>query len=128
MEDRKRIQHLLALSQPVSQEVTYFKDCRPGKVNRQYTSIDRHGQTQPQVGKTDLKRPSTANAKLNNNRVVPTVFNTGRRRGGGGGNNVVRTIYMPNENVDVLKLIIQSLRTQLDEQRSFNEQRCQVRT
>ena len=33
---------------------------------------------------------------------------------------------MPNESVDVLKLIIQSLRTQLDEQNAFNEQRCQA--
>lgn len=31
LEDRRRIQHLLALTQPVTQEVTFFRDCRPGK-------------------------------------------------------------------------------------------------
>ena len=28
----------------------------------------------------------------------------------------VRTVYLPNENADTLKLVIHSLRTQLDEQ------------
>ena len=34
LEDRRRIQHLLALTQPVSQEVTFFRDCRPAKMTR----------------------------------------------------------------------------------------------
>jgi coiled-coil domain-containing protein 77 len=34
LEDRRKIQHLLALTQPVSQEVTFFKDCRPQKMTR----------------------------------------------------------------------------------------------
>ena len=34
MEDRRRIQHLLALTQPVTEEVTFFRDCRPGKMTR----------------------------------------------------------------------------------------------
>jgi hypothetical protein len=34
LEDRRRIQHLLALSQPVTQEVTFFRDCRPSKMTR----------------------------------------------------------------------------------------------
>lgn len=38
LEDRKRIQHLLALTQPVSQEVTYFKDRRPHTMTRNYPS------------------------------------------------------------------------------------------
>jgi hypothetical protein len=36
VEDRKRIQHLLALTQPVSQEVTYIRECRPDKITRNY--------------------------------------------------------------------------------------------
>lgn len=34
MEDRKRIQNLLALTQPVTEEVTFFRDCRPGRMTR----------------------------------------------------------------------------------------------
>ena len=34
LEDRRKIQHLLALTQPVSQEVTFFKDCRPQMVQK----------------------------------------------------------------------------------------------
>ena len=34
MEDRRRIQDLLALTRPVAQEVTYFRDCRPDTVTR----------------------------------------------------------------------------------------------
>lgn len=48
------------------------------------------------------------------------------KSGRGKGQNVVRTIYMPNESVDVLKLIIRSLRTQLDEQAALAQQRCQA--
>jgi len=28
-EDRRRIAHLLALTRPVGEEVTFFRDCRP---------------------------------------------------------------------------------------------------
>ncbi len=46
LEDRKRIQHLLALTQPVSQEVTYFRDCRPGKISRNFAPMDRQKKSQ----------------------------------------------------------------------------------
>ena len=32
MQDRQRIQQLLALSQPVTQEITFFRDCRPRRM------------------------------------------------------------------------------------------------
>ena len=34
MEDRRRIQHLLSLTQPVTQEVTFYRDARPSKMTR----------------------------------------------------------------------------------------------
>lgn len=42
MEDRRRIQHLLALTQPVKQEVTFFKDCRPGKITEMPVTINKN--------------------------------------------------------------------------------------
>eukprot|EP00947_MAST-08B_sp_MAST-8B-sp1_P005772 g5772.t1 len=41
MDDRRRIAHLLALSKPVAQEVTFFRDCRPGKMTRFPIGADR---------------------------------------------------------------------------------------
>lgn len=52
--------------------------------------------------------------------------------GGGGGGSaqllrpVVRTIYLPNENIEILKQIIASLRSQLSEQHTLFEQRIQA--
>ena len=43
LEDRRRIQHLLALSQPVTQEVTFFRDCRPSKMTRYPVGGQRGG-------------------------------------------------------------------------------------
>ena len=34
IEDRRKIQHLLALTKPVAQEVTFYRDCRPNKVTK----------------------------------------------------------------------------------------------
>jgi coiled-coil domain-containing protein 77 len=34
LEDRRRIQHLLALTQPIASDVTFFKDCRPSTMTR----------------------------------------------------------------------------------------------
>jgi chromosome segregation ATPase len=39
---------------------------------------------------------------------------------------VVRTIYLPNENIEILKQIIASLRAQLTEQHTLYEQRIQA--
>jgi coiled-coil domain-containing protein 77 len=171
VEDRKRIQHLLALTQPVSQEVTYFRDCRPGKVSRNYTAIDRQAGTASAAagasaasstttlaarpaavgsarlggaptpaaaaGSKALTRPRTVgSSSVAARSLVPaytpssTVAAAGLTRPAGSqrGGQVVRTIYLPNESVDVLKLIVQSLRTQLDEQKCFAEQRCQALT
>ncbi|RHY78136.1 hypothetical protein DYB30_010438 [Aphanomyces astaci] len=41
-EDRKRIQHLLHLTHPTSEEVTFFKDCRPGHSLRSPVGAQPH--------------------------------------------------------------------------------------
>jgi hypothetical protein len=38
VEDRRRIQHLLALTQPVTQEVTYFRERRPDVLSRPHSA------------------------------------------------------------------------------------------
>mmetsp|Transcript_4409 Transcript_4409/g.8414 ORF Transcript_4409/g.8414 Transcript_4409/m.8414 type:complete len:931 (-) Transcript_4409:305-3097(-) len=247
-EDRKRIQHLLSLSQPLSQEVSYFRECRPDKITRSYmtaphrfhdvppseqtnvgapllpadvatssiptgkkkqnqgkeeageaaetdtpltASLDPRswrGTAQPRITITEkgvatrdvtdkassrgsqprhrfaanaaMQRKSNANktssastspAHYHTNRHTPSQTNPARHSKSKGPKaasssalapsqaaaaaaaaangphrnipHVVRTIYMPNESVDVLKLIIKSLRTQLEEQQALAEQR-----
>ncbi len=61
--------------------------------------------------------------------LTDSKHGNGRLMGGGGsknGSGVLRTIYLPNETADTLKLMIQSLRTQLEEQHLLHEQRCQA--
>jgi len=142
LEDRKRIQHLLALTQPMSQEVTYFRDCRPGKVTRSYVVADKKGaeEANPPAPHREMdanmRRQVIEDAR---NRIAGTTASSSpastttsvvpasaRPRSAGG--NVVRTIYMPNESVDVLKLIIKSLRTQLDETAALAEQKLRALT
>jgi len=94
LEDRKRIQHLLALTQPVGQEVTYFRSAKPEKVHRN----------------APVSAESHENRPLSSSRLSQEPH-------------VLRTIYMPSENVDALKSIIDSLRTQLIEQDKLHQDR-----
>lgn len=108
MEDRRRIQHLLALTQPVKQEVTFFKDCRPGKVTQmplasQKNPIDTR-KTKDRFGYIKSTIPSKPTNNNNNNRIL-------------------RTIYMPSERTDSLILTIESLQNQLNETQRLNEER-----
>ena len=42
LEDRKKIQHLLSLTQPVDSETTYFLKEPPSKVNTSLAQSDAH--------------------------------------------------------------------------------------
>jgi hypothetical protein len=150
LEDRQRLEHLLALTQPINQEVTYFRECRPEKLTKVYpgqrddiyaAQKDLSGvepaQDSPrrQVLNTSA---STAAAASNRSvrggngsgastaRAVGSIKKKSGAGSGGGGANmrpVVRTIYLPNENIEILKQIIASLRSQLQEQHTLYEQR-----
>ena len=64
LEDRKRIQHLLALTQPVTQEVTYFRDCRPHSITRA---------TVPLTSTATTQRPTSASISYSGRDCCPTV-------------------------------------------------------
>ncbi len=94
VEDRRRIQHLLALTQPVSQEVTFFRDCRPEQLTRQHGGSSA-GQTQ-QRGKQ------------------PARASTSR---------VLRTVYLPSDRADALALKLDALQRQLASEQQAAEDR-----
>ena len=168
LEDRQRLEHLLALTQPINQEVTYFRECRPEKLSRNYPGarddiyagqkdmstiesaldsprrqvLNTSGQAVPISGNSNLSMLSGGNQSQfgNTSMRASTARKTGgaavyaRRAGVGAGGKaggaalrpVVRTIYLPNENIDILKQIIASLRSQLTEQHTLFEQRIQA--
>jgi coiled-coil domain-containing protein 77 len=139
LEDRRRIQHLLALTQPVSQEVTFFRDCRPAKMTRfpvesGKESLRSQADSMMREPNSSLSVSSRGNSRSNNRssgggavRVPRGSSRTGGRSsaantstasaGGGGGpykNRVLRTIYLPSEKADTLLLTVESLQKQLE--------------
>jgi coiled-coil domain-containing protein 77 len=85
VQDRQRIQQLLAMTQPYEQEMTYSK-AGP-----------------PQTTTSQLGRDAGGAAG-------------GGAAGGGGGTRVLRTVFLPTANADVLALRVESLQAQLNEQ------------
>lgn len=165
MEDRQRIEHLLALTQPINQEVTYFRECRPEKLTKNYpgqrddiyaqqkdmsvveNALDSPRRQVLQSARSNTSDTSfghsmaTGNASLlhqshsqfgsQSTRPRSAVAGSGRpgsskKKSTGALRPVVRTIYLPNENIDILKQIIASLRAQLTEQHTLFEQRIQA--
>lgn len=74
LEDRRRIQHLLALTQPVSQEVTFFRDCRPAKMTR--FPIENSKETLRSQADSIMRDPVDAG-----NRSAPSNNNSSTLRG-----------------------------------------------
>eukprot|EP00164_Ancoracysta_twista_P025250 GFYU01048353.1.p1 GENE.GFYU01048353.1~~GFYU01048353.1.p1 ORF type:complete len:456 (+),score=155.02 GFYU01048353.1:67-1368(+) len=96
VESRRRISDLLVLTQPATQEVTYFRDCRPDKM---------------------AHYPRTSNGP-NDQQHAPQPRRTPEE-----GRRVLRTIYLPNEQLDNCYLTIESLQAQLEEQRVVFEEK-----
>lgn len=170
LEDRRRLEHLLALTQPVNQEVTYFRECRPEKLTKNYpgsigsrrqeeedvpsgemtssssreesrrsllnasvtsgTGSDRSAMLQQSYSTSQLSGSQTARSARGTtskkNNKLPRRGAPSLGSGSGTHRPVVRTIYLPNENIEILKQIIASLRSQLSEQHALFEQRIQA--
>ena len=109
LEDRRRIQHLLSLVEPVTQDVTYQRSVPPDTLT-----------VKPHARATTSAAPAGA---AQSNRGGPVAVSKGGGHGDGEGSRVLRTIYMPNEKVDSLLLTIESLRTQMQEQERLSRER-----
>ncbi|GMH33975.1 hypothetical protein BSKO_01809 [Bryopsis sp. KO-2023] len=93
VEDRKKIQHLLSLTQPGEQEITYVRDGRPDAV-----TVYPRGRE-------------------------PLACKRNKGATGVGPERVLRTVYLPTANADSLLLKVESLQAQLNEQRQFASER-----
>jgi len=103
MDDRKRIQHLLALTEPVEQEITYGRDTKADTFKLLPTKSSRvQGNTI-----TGVPRPNPPHM---HQPVQPCE-------------RVMRTVYLPTTNVESLLLKCESLQAQLNEQKRFSNER-----
>eukprot|EP00943_MAST-04B_sp_MAST-4B-sp1_P008619 g8619.t1 len=99
LEDRRRIQHLLALTQPVSQEVTFFRDCRPAKMTRfpiENTKETLRSQADSVMRDPGVDNNHSASTSINNN--TTGVSSGSKRRGGRGGARRVRRTNNSNNS------------------------------
>ncbi|OQR94315.1 hypothetical protein THRCLA_08194 [Thraustotheca clavata] len=144
-EDRKRIQHLLSLTQPIAEEVTFYKDCRPGHTTRYPITSDR-------VDIDDMPPvPSPLSMKSNvslRGEVAPTTayrltFDRKAQKNLSGKchqltqrtkqqqqqpavkSRVIRTVYLPSEQADTLLQRVQQLTKELDDHKAISSQRIQ---
>ena len=108
-EDRRKIQHLLSLVEPVMQDVTYVRDAPPETM-----AVHPHARA--------TTRSSPAGSSAAGGVAVPSGRGGGSG-GGGDGTRVLRTVYLPNEKVDSLLLTIESLRSQLSAQERLGRER-----
>ncbi|KAL0484632.1 coiled-coil domain-containing protein [Acrasis kona] len=141
LEDRRKIRDLLSLTQPITQEVTYFKDCRPDQMtkhmifnktmkksfaqvphNRAKTiQPDKRGDEiyiEEQISSASETSPEPVAAQpkqVKLNIKTPTVPNQ----------RVLRTVFMPNEKTDSLVLQVESLQTHLEEQQKLWQEKEQ---
>ena len=128
VEDRRKIQHLLSLAHPVVQDTTYVRDTPPDTV-----TIHPHARAKT----TSVQRPATSShrtARIDATSATGAVgggggggVRVGGGKGGGGGDDaasrVLRTVYLPNEQVDSLLLTIESLRARIQEQEQLGRER-----
>ena len=90
-EDRKRIDHLLALTVPVTQQVVYFRDARPEKITRNSIVDKPHDATH--AGKPIVAKENSTIEHSKTTATRPFPANS----------RILRTVYLPNESVETLR-------------------------
>ncbi|KAL9655027.1 hypothetical protein ABK040_008810 [Willaertia magna] len=136
MEDRKKIRDLLALTQPVNQEITYFKDCRPDQMTRyalntktnkiQCNSINssiNNREDRDEICIEDYVRGVESPGKIQTNDPKLTRTRVKSNNPTSTPSRILRTIFMPNEKTDTLVLQIESLRAQLQEVKTLSTEK-----
>ena len=116
LEDRRKIQHLLSLVDPLMQDTTYVRDAPPETMTlhphaRATVSGTPAGSRRPCAGGA----PSAAAAPLAAGLAGVDGMGCNGPTGPSDGARVLRTVYLPNAQVDSLLLTVEALRTQLQQ-------------
>ncbi|TMW61948.1 hypothetical protein Poli38472_009441 [Pythium oligandrum] len=129
-DDRRKIQHLLALTKPVIEEVTFFQDCRPDSTSAYPLQPQPHTYSYPStmhISSEQMvkeKKRSTMNAlSSRGTRTVKQVTYATPRVVAP--HQVLRTVYMPSEQASELTKKVEHLRAQLAKQQKLTEDRIQ---
>jgi hypothetical protein len=142
MEDREKIKDLLCLTQPVIQEVSYFKNYKPDHITKYILSNKQKGKINNNNNNTTTCNTNTNNTNnnnnVNNNNNINTFKNNQNKNDSNllnmkknkkfefknqkNNNNIVRNILFPNQNHENSNLRIGSLETKIEEMKKlFNE-------
>lgn len=123
LEDRRKIQHLLSLVDPLVQDTTYVRDSPPETM-----TLHPHARAQTTGVPAGAHRGGAAAhrggaAAAISGVVVAPAGSTGPERLTSDGTRVLRTVYLPNEQVDSLLLTVEALRTQLQQAEQLGRER-----
>ena len=120
-DDARRMQDLIAASQPVMQEVTYARRSAPEMVslNPRYRGVANTAEGEAAKGAKGAasKAAAHSSASLTGPGVIGPV---------GEGERVLRTVYLPTERGDTLQLKVDSLTRQLAETKALMEERVEA--
>ncbi|EGZ07474.1 hypothetical protein PHYSODRAFT_529186 [Phytophthora sojae] len=131
-DDRQKIQHLLALTQPITEQVTFFRDCRPGTRTTYPSGRAPTPTTYPypstmHIGSEDMQERRKKKKQQQSSFVVrgnaPSLKNINQ---GILPSKVLRTVYMPNEQTAALTKTIENLQKQLESHQELTETRIQA--
>ncbi|KAL4093400.1 hypothetical protein PRIC1_010834 [Phytophthora ramorum] len=130
-DDRQKVQHLLALTQPITEQVTFFRDCRPGTRTTYPSQRAPTPTTYPypstmHIGSEDMqdkKKKKQQQSQFVVRGNAPSLANINR---GIPPNKVLRTVYMPNQQTAALTKTIENLQKQLESHQELTETRIQA--
>lgn len=110
IQDRQRIQQLLAMTQPLEQTVTYKQGGAP-------SSVTAYPAAAAAAAAGRAGSPAKAGARGGRSgQQQPQHGAAAAGSGGGGGERVLRTVFLPTVDSDFLLMKVESLQAQLNEQ------------
>jgi coiled-coil domain-containing protein 77 len=119
MEDRKRIQQLLSLTKPVTQEVTFMRDVRPSKLTASLSGMQGDGiDRSVEVvcpGSMGAPRHTPGRRPLNPGAATGPSPRGVAQQEASVATRMLRTVYLPSEKTDSMLLTIDALRRELEE-------------
>ena len=114
VEDRRRIQHLLQLMNPAEPEVAFSRESPPGEPAATASYAKNTANADIRARLTVPKpTPKESKAETASPDPAPAKNTAG----------AARTVFLPAQNVETLKLEVASLKGQLRDQRKFSEER-----
>ncbi|KAI9983075.1 hypothetical protein PInf_006998 [Phytophthora infestans] len=130
-DDRQKMQQLLALTQPITEQVTFFRDCRPGTRTTYPSGRTPTPTTYPypstmHIGSEEMQQEKKKKQQKSGFAVRGNASSLVNITQGIPPNKVLRTIYMPNEQTAALTKTIENLQKQLESHQQLTETRIQA--